>query len=323
MPNGSNPDPRLAEGLDPGLVAFVDDITAAYGRFPSFPTLNNESRRRVAEAVRAPWARGGPILYRSVNRVISQMRVRIHMPAPGPLPALIYLHGGGWTFFSLDTHDRLMREYASRAGITVIGVEYPLAPETRFPNQLTLLADLVRLLANRGEDWGIDPTKLAIGGDSAGANLALATALTLRESNYGDALCGLLLNYGAFDARMRSESHRLFADGRYLLGGVEMKTLWSNYIREPGQRTDPFVSPILADLTDLPPTFMTITDLDILRDENLALKSNLEAAGIPVAGGIYPGSVHSFLEAVSVSALAGQALDDGAAWLRERLHARA
>ncbi|AEQ52318.1 alpha/beta hydrolase fold domain-containing protein [Pelagibacterium halotolerans] len=319
MPNGSHPDPRLAEGLDPELVAFVDDITAAYARFPSFHALDIETRRRVAEAVRAPWARGGPVLYRSVNRVISHMRARIHMPAPGPLPALIYLHGGGWTFFSLDTHDRLMREYAARAGIAVIGLEYPLAPETKFPNQLTLLADLVRLLANRGEDWGIDPSRLAIGGDSAGANLALATALTLRESDYGDALCGLLLNYGAFDARMDSESHRLFGDGRYLLGAQEMEVLWSNYTRDPSQRTDPFVSPILADLKGLPPSFMTIADLDILRDENLTLKSALEAANVPVSGGLYPGSIHAFLEAVSVSALADKALDDGAAWLRERL----
>jgi acetyl esterase len=321
MQTGSNSDPRLAEGLDPELLAFVDDITAAYGRFPPFQTLDIAAQRKVAEAVRAPWAKGGPALYRSANRVIGQLRARIHSPRPDPLPAMIYLHGGGWTFFSLDTHDRLMREYAARAGVTVIGVEYPLAPETKFPNQLTLLTDLVSLLANRGEEWGIDPTRLAIGGDSAGANLALATALTLRDSDYGDALSGLLLNYGAYDARMGSESHRIFADGRYLLGTAELETLWSNYIREPTQRTDPFVSPILADLKGLPPTFMTITDLDVLRDENLALKSALETANVPVSGGLYPGSIHAFLEAVSVSALAAKALDDGAGWLKERLQA--
>ena len=319
MQNGSNSDPRLAEGLDPELIVFVDDILAAYGRFPPFQTLDIAAQRKVAEAVRAPWAKGGPTLYRSANRVIGQLRARIHTPRPGPLPALIYLHGGGWTFFSLDTHDRLMREYASRAGIAVIGVEYPLAPETKFPNQLTLLADLVRLLANRGDEWGIDATRLAIGGDSAGANLALATALTLRESDYGDALAGLLLNYGAFDARMDSASYRLFADGRYLLAASEMEALWSNYVREPAQRADPFVSPILANLAGLPPIFMTITDLDILRDENLAIKSALEAANVPVSGGLYPGSIHAFLEASSVSSLAAGALDDGAGWLKERL----
>jgi|TARA_A100001391_G_scaffold63912_1_gene39897 acetyl esterase len=320
MQNGFTSDPRLAEGLDPELIAFIDGITTAYSHFPPFPTLDIATQRKVAAAVRAPWAEGGPVLHRSANRVIGQLRARIHVPGPGPLPALIYLHGGGWTFFSLDTHDRLMREYAARAGIAVIGIEYPLAPETRFPNQLTLLADLVRLVANRGEEWGIDPTRLAIGGDSAGANLALATALTLRDSDYGDALCGLVLNYGAFDARMETESYKLFADGRYLLGASEMETLWSNYVRERSQRADPFVSPILADLAGLPPTFMTITDLDVLRDENLAMKSELEAAQIPVSGGLYPGSVHSFLEAVSISALAAKALDDGAVWLRERFN---
>ncbi|HCO54827.1 MAG TPA: hypothetical protein DIT93_07400, partial [Pelagibacterium sp.] len=88
MQNGSNSDPRLDEGLDPELIAFVDDILAAYGSFPPFQTLDITAQRKVAEAVRAPWAKGGPTLCRSANRVIGQLRARIHIPRPGPLPAL-------------------------------------------------------------------------------------------------------------------------------------------------------------------------------------------------------------------------------------------
>ncbi|WP_417584703.1 alpha/beta hydrolase fold domain-containing protein [Pelagibacterium sp.] len=319
MRHDSNDDPRLADGLDPELLGFINGISAAYGRFPNFETLDIPAQRRVAEHVRAPWAKGGPRVFRSTNRVIGQLRTRIHCPRPGPLPALVYLHGGGWTFFSVDNNDRMMREYASRAGITVIGVEYPLSPETRFPNQLTLLADFVRLLANRGEEWDIDPTRLAIGGDSAGANLALGTAMTLRDCDYGDALCAMLLNYGAFDARMGSESYKRFGDGRYIPTAAEMDALWSNYVRDPAQRLDPFVSPVLADLAGLPQTFMTISALDVLRDENLVVKSKLQAAGVAVSGGLYPGSIHSFLEAASVSSLAVKALSDGASWLTQKL----
>lgn len=155
--------------------------------------------------------------------------------------------------------------------------------------------------------------------DSAGANLALATALALRESDYGDALSGMVFNYGAFDARMQSESYKRFGDGRYLLAAADMERFWANYVREDAQRDDPLVSPMNADLRNLPPAFMTIADLDVLRDENLTVRTRLNAAGVPVNGRMYTGSIHSFLEAVSVCRLSGVALDEGAAWLAETL----
>lgn len=319
MPDRPVSDPRIAEGLDPELVPFVTDIEGAYRRFPAREALDAIDQRRVVEAARTRWANGGPQMYRTANRVVGQLRARLHAPQPGILPGLIYLHGGGWSRFPMNTHDRVMREYAARSGVSVIGVDYPPAPETKFPNQITMLAEIVRLLANRGEEWGIESGKLVIGGDSAGANLALATALALRESDYGDALSGMLLNYGAFDARTQSESYRQFGDGRFLLAAAEMERLWANYIREDTQRADPFVSPVHADLRDLPPAFMTIADLTVLRDENLTLRARLEAAGMQVEGRVYPGSIHSFLEAVSICKLSGVALDEGAAWLAKRL----
>lgn len=319
MPDRPASDPRISEGLDPELIPFIEGIEAAYGRFPVFATLDTTRQRQFADVARTPWADGGPQMHRSTNRVVGQLLARVHAPRPGVLSAMIYLHGGGWTFNSLDTHDRLMREYAARSGVTVIGIEYPLAPETKFPNQITMLTELVRLLANRGDEWGVDPGRLAIGGDCAGANLALATALALRENNYGDALSGLLLNYGAFDACMQTESYAQFGDGRYLLTPAAMDRLWMNYLRDGSQRADPFVSPVNADLRNLPPTFMTIADLDVLRDENLAVRARLEAAGVPVEGRVYPGSVHSFLDAVSICMLSSVALDEAASWLAERL----
>lgn len=312
-------DAWLDEGLDRELVPFVTGISEGYARYPAFDTLSPREQRMVVEAVRSRWNKGGPVMHKSFDRMVGQMGVRLHAAKPGIAPALIYLHGGGWTFMSLDSHDRLMREYAARAGITVIGIEYPLAPEVQFPNQLTLLADLVETLATRGEEWKIDPARLIIGGDSAGANLALATALALREKGRPDALKGLLLNYGAFDASQSSESQNTYGDGRYLLSKSELGMLWNNYLREKNFRKDPFASPILADLTGLPSTWMTISDLDVLRDENIKLATRFIEARVPLSARLYPGSIHSFLEAASISSLADLALQDSSAWLAHKL----
>ena len=304
------------DDIDPQVREFVRRVNAGYMDVLGEGTFDLPQRRAAAEVVRAPWREGGPQMVSSEERRVgpSNVRVRIHRPVQDPqLPALVYLHGGGWTTFSLDTHDRLMREYAGRAGCAVVGVDYSLSPEARFPTALDETAEVLAWLASDGREAGLDPDRLAIGGDSAGANLSLSSMIRARDR--GEPLVrAILLSYGAFDEEQR-ESHARFSHEAYMLDPAEMDAFWRNYRGEDGS-PDPLARPLLAELAGLPPTFLCIAECDILSDENREMARRLEAAGVDVTAKVYSGATHSFLEAVSISDLADRALGDASAWLK-------
>ncbi len=306
------------DGLDPDIRRFVTAVQRSYGQYPDFDTLPLTERRRVAEEVRAPWRAGGPRMWRTVDTVIAGVRSRIHIPMEAPaLGAMLYLHGGGWTMFSIDTHDRLMREYALRSGVIVVGLDYSLSPEAKFPRALNEVVAAIEWLRRQGAAQGIDPMRLAIGGDSAGANLAVAAALTVREQA-APALRALLLNYGAFSPEPSASFDR-YGGPRYMLTVEEMQYFWSNYTSDPAELTNPLAAPYRADLRGLPPAFLCIAGCDILADSNRAMAARFAAAHVPCESHLYPGATHSFLEAVSIAPLAERALADAARWLREQL----
>jgi acetyl esterase len=243
------------------------------------------------------------------------VRARIHRPATGILPALVYLHGGGWTLFSIDTHDRVMREYASRAGCCVIGFDYALSPERKFPVPLEQSVDVVDWLAEQGLALGIDAGRLAIGGDSAGANLSVATCLLRRDRKAAPPLLGMLLNYGAFISRCSADACRRYGGPEYMLGCEEMRQYWHNYMRTDADAQDPLACPLLAALDGLPPAFLAIAECDVLAEQNVEMSRRLKAAGVPAHSVVYPGASHSFIEAMSIAAVSNQALADASAWL--------
>jgi acetyl esterase len=308
-----------AEDVDPAIRAFVRRVNAAYAEHLGEGPVDVARARAVAETVREPWRTGGPAMAHTEERRVGReaIRVRIHRPLAGAtLPALVYLHGGGWTSFSLDTHDRLMREYAHRAGCAVVGVDYSLSPEVRFPRALVEVGQVLAWLREEGASAGIDPARLAIGGDSAGANLALASTVAARDLSQ-PLVRGLLLAYGAFDETPR-ESHARYGGEGYILTAAEMDWFWRNY-RGEDRSTDPLARPLHADLSGLPPVFLCIAECDILADENREMARRLAEAGVEVTAEIYRGATHSFLEAVSISGLAERAIDDGARFLRRIL----
>lgn len=317
MTNGSG----LAEtdDLDPGIRLFQQRCSAEYQRLGFASAADITEKRRIAEAVRAPWALGGPLMAKTTDLRVGDLgvKVRVYQPvADSKLPAMIYIHGGGWMLFSVDSHDRLMREYASRASVTVVGVDYSLAPEARFPIPVEEIQSVVHWLRGDAREHGINPKRVAIGGDSAGANMAVATNLALKQS-HEPVLDAQLLNYGAFDPDPRPSRAR-FGGPAYSLTSDEMDEFWANYL--PSERShDPLARPLLADLGGLPQTFLCIADCDILADENREMARQLECAGVPVTLRSYEGATHSFLEAMSVSKVANQALDDGSTWLFEVL----
>ncbi|RST30264.1 alpha/beta hydrolase [Sphingomonas ginkgonis] len=308
----------MTDRLESGVRQFHRRTSEDYARLGADVSTLGQ-RRAVAEQVREPWRSGGPAMASSETLTVTPpgVRIRIHRPVAGDdLPVLVYLHGGGWTLFSIDTHDRLMREYAARSGCAVLGVDYSLAPEARFPTALDEVAAVLAFIADSGREHGLDPARIALGGDSAGGNLALASALrALGQMPLG----ALLLNYAALDPDPTG-SYALYDSDDFMLLSEEMADFWRNYLGEDfAASRDPLARPLLAELDGLPPTFLCIAECDILCDENLALAERLRSAGVDTQAVVYPGASHSFLEAVEVSPLADRALGEASAWLRRQL----
>ena len=307
--------------LDADIRRFIRTATAAAAVHGVFDDAPVSQQRLWAEEARTPWRQGGPAMLETRDLELptrhGPVRARLHRPGRGSLPGLVYLHGGGWTLFSIDTHDRVMREYAARAGCCVVGVDYALSPERKFPVALEQVADVVTHLATQGGQLGIDAGRIAIGGDSAGGNLSVATCLLLREQESELPVCAMLLNYGAFVSQCSDNACRRFGGPEYMLGCEEMIGYWRNYMRSDEDATNPLVCPLLASLEGLPPAFLAIAECDVLAEQNLEMARRLQEAGVPVRRVVYPGASHSFIEAVSIAAVSDRALGEASGWLRE------
>jgi len=310
-------DPRL----DPEMRAFNAMMDKAAQRLPPIRlALPFDEPRALTEALNLPLSEGGPVMAESADHWLSvrgrRIQCRLHRPSnASPLPVLVYLHGGGWVWNSIDTHDRLMREYAAASGCAVIGPDYALSPEAVFPQALEECAGVLRWVAEHGADWGLDPGRIVLGGDSAGANLAAGVALLLRDSGNPVPLRGLLLNYGVFDSRLDTPSYREFAEG-YGLTRERMEFYWRSYAPRAADRLNPLAAPLRADLSGLPPCLLQIAELDVLASENHAMAARLRAAGVAVEAEVFPGTVHGFLRAVGHVGVARRAVAQAGEWLK-------
>ncbi len=314
--------------LDPDIKRFVDSVSGESRRLIAGRQLGWPELRGIFEQARLPWRQGGPEMARTqevvADTAAGPVRLRIHDPDPGRAkPTLVYLHGGGWTIFSLDTHDRLMREYAHRGGLAVVGVDYALAPEVRYPVALEQCIAVVRWLERHAESLGLDAGRLALGGDSAGASLSFGTALRLRDAGETGRVGALLANYGGFSPDCSDVARSRYGAPGDMLTSDEIDMFWHNYLRVPADRIDPYAVPLLAPLQGLPPAFLAIAECDVLAEQNLQMAGRLLAAKVPVEVEVYAGAPHSFLEAMSVSETARRGIQDGADWLRRTLAADA
>lgn len=315
--------------LTPEIVEFTRRMAADAAAHPRRDRVPVAEARRIAAAVRAPWAEGGPRMaqqteYHAPTRH-GPVRLRLYQPegcasaeTGAPAPVLIYLPGGGWTLFDIDTHDRVMREYAHRTGITVAGIDYTRAPEAKFPQAIEEITDTVAWLAAQAPTLGIDPTAMLLGGDSAGANLTVAVALGVRGAGT-PRLRGMVLNYGVYDPCALRGSTLRFGGGDLPLSSHVMQWFTWTYLRHAGQINDRRVRVLGADLTGLPPALLVVADHDLLFDENLDMATALKAYGVSADLRVYPGTVHSFLEAVAIAPVAAAAFNDSAAWMRALL----
>lgn len=316
------------DALDPQLRCFVEAVCRHSAQLAAGHALDWPQRRQIAEAVRAPWRAGGPqmaaVQEHRIDAPAGTYRLRVYRPAQAPAsaPALLYLHGGGWCLFSVDTHDRLMREYAAAAGVVVVGIDYALAPEHPYPAALEQSVHSVAWLREHAHTLGVDAQRLALGGDSAGAQLALATALCLRDRQALRGVGALLLNYGAFDPHIDPHTAAALGGADAMLSAAEMDEFWRSYLGQAAHACrDPLARPLLAALHALPPALLLWGDRDVLGEQSVQMAQRLAASGVAVEQRAYPGAPHSFLEAMSVSAQARDAVAAGAGWLRRHLHA--
>jgi acetyl esterase len=234
------------------------------------------------------------------------VRCRLYRP-PGRRPAgmVVYFHGGGWVLGSLTSHDATCSFLANHAGVCVLAVDYRLAPEHKFPAGVDDALAAFRFAVQRAGELGIDPTAIAVAGDSAGGNLAAVVAqATAATGEQAPALQVLLVP--VTDLSAKRESYRLFREG-FFLTEADMDWYKAHYLDDPGQALDPRVSPLLAgNVSGLAPAYVAVAGFDPLRDEGIAYAKRLKEAGVPTVLRVHTGVIHPF----SVIVGAGQGFRD-------------
>ena len=232
--------------------------------------------------------------------------MRVYRPAAdGTFPVLVYFHGGGWVIGGLDTHDGTCRLLCRDAGCVVVSVDYRLAPEHRYPAAAEDCYAATQWLADHASEIGIDPARIAVGGDSAGGNLAAAVALMARDRGT-PTLAFQLLIYPVTDADFTRGSYIDNAEG-YFLTTASMEWFWGHYVPDEATRSEAYCAPQQAkDLAGLPPALVLTAEFDPLRDEGEAFAARLKEAGVATTVTRYDGMIHGFF---SMTGLAKAALD--------------
>ncbi|MER7849616.1 alpha/beta hydrolase [Kitasatospora sp. NPDC096077] len=296
---------------------------ARSGAPPLYTLTLAEARAADLADIRAAAGTPEPVAAVEEHRIpgpAGDLTLRLYRPEPPGrrLPALLYLFGGGWTLGSIDTGDALCRRLTNAVGCVTAAVGYRLAPEHPFPAALHDCRAALDQLVARAEEFGIDPTRIAVGGDSAGGNLGAALTLLLRTEG-GPALRHQLLVYpntdhGADTPSLREHDDPLWFNRR------SVAWYWGHYLADPADGADPYASPLrAADLSGLPPATVLTAEYDPLRDEGEQYAEALRAAGVPVDLRRYPGVPHGFFAMTGTLDAAGEAQAHAAARLREAL----
>lgn len=282
--------------LHPLAQKHLEDRAAA-GALPPETLPLAEAR---AQAVRLSRLAGpGEAVAHVVDRLIAgpqgEIPIRIYRPdARGPLPLLVFFHGGGWVLGNLETFDPLCRALANAAGCIVVSVNYRHAPEHKFPAAADDAYAATAWVVNNAAEMGGDATRVAVGGYSAGGNLAAAVTLMARERG-GPRLAAQALLVPITDYNFDTGSYRDHAEG-FGLTRSQMQWFWNLYLSDEASGWDPRASPLRAEsLRDLPPALVVTAEYDPLRDEGLAYARRLREAGVAVQEKCYAGMVHMFL----------------------------
>lgn len=293
--------PAGVEALDPQLRAVLDQAARQTAGLPPLASWSIEELRSWMDRRFTPaWNPDLPPIARieplELRGPADPLACRLYDPGiPRPAPLLVWLHGGGWILGGLDSHEGICRRLALAGACRVLAVAYRLAPEHRFPAALGDTIAALRFLLEHGGAFGVDPNKIAVGGDSAGANLALSALLSLRDAGGPLPRAGLLV-YGGYRRRLASASRARFADPYWLLPPDLLDRFWAEYLPEGhGDGSEPLAEPLVADLVGLPTLIVAAAGLDPLLDDSSALADRLRAAGVRHELVVWPGLVHGSL----------------------------
>ncbi len=306
--------------LNPQAKAFLD-MLASSGAPPIEQLPLAEARAVRSEMIEA----GGPeepvaeVRNRSVPGPGGPIAVRVYRPAKNQtLPALIFFHGGGFVICNLDTHDRQCRSLANGSGCAVISVDYRLAPEHKYPAAVEDAYAATKYIAEHAAEFGVDPKRIAVGGDSAGGNLATVVSLLSRDRG-GPRLKFQLLIYPVVDFYDESPSMQQYSKDHFLTR-ESMDWFTKSYLPSREAGLEPSASPMNAtDFRGLPPAMILTAECDPLRDQGEAYARKLQAAGVPVNLKRYEGMIHPFFQFAAVLDTAKVALKDAASALRQAL----
>ena len=310
--------------LDPQAQAVIDLVIKS-GR-PAYNTLSPKDARQLFRETR-PASTPTPPEIGAVRNLVAQgpggpIPLRVYRPAgvaaSAALPGLLYFHGGGWVIGDLDTHDVLCRQLTAEAGVTVVNVDYRLAPEHKFPAAADDAWAATRWTVAHASEFGVDAGRLAVGGDSAGGNLAAVVALQARDA--GAPIIKLqVLVYPVTDVAAESRSYQDFSEG-YMLTRESMRWFTAHYLAAAGQANDWRVSPLRASShAGLPPALVVTAGFDPLRDEGAAYAAKLQQAGVLVDYVCYGGMIHGFAGMGKLIETGNRAVSHIAATLRQTL----
>jgi acetyl esterase len=284
--------------LEPTTQAFIDALAAQGGK-PIYELSYADARKVLEDAQAAPVRKlpadveertlpGGPT---------GEVSVRIYRPtgSKGPLPVVMYFHGGGWVLGSKNTHDRLLRDLVNATQAAFVFVNYTPSPEAQFPVPIEQAYAATEYIAEHGTEFGLDTSRLAIAGDSVGGNMTAAVALLAKERG-GPEIQYQVMLYPVTDASMSSASYREFAEGPWLTAAA-MAWFWDAYAPNKQDRKKITASPLLAtteQLKGLPPALLVVDENDVLRDEGEAYARKLIEAGVDVTPVRILATIHDF-----------------------------
>ena len=292
--------------LEPTTQAFVDFLSAQKGK-PIYELSYKDARKVLEDAQAKPVAKLPADIEDKVLPVgpTGEVSVRIFRPpnSKGPLPAVMYFHGGGWVLGSKDTHDRLLRDLTNGAQAAFVFVNYTPSPEAQFPVPIEQDYAATKYIAEHGSDFGLDPSRLAVAGDSVGGNM-VAVITQLAKERKGPAIRYQVLFYPVTDAGMNNASYSEFANGPWLTKPA-MEWFWNAYAPNKDDRKKTAASPLSAtmeQLKGLPPALVIVDENDVLRDEGEAYARKLIEAGVEVTAVRVLATHHDF---AMLNALAG------------------
>jgi len=304
--------------LDAQTAALLQQLEQA--GMPPLDSLPPEQARTIFDAAFTPPVDGREPVARVEDITLAgpagAIPARLYAPASEePLPCVLFFHGGGWVIMSVETHDPICRALANQGRCAVVSVDYRLAPEHRFPAAADDCYAALLDVAKRAASLGIDASRLAVAGDSAGGNLAAAVALMARDRK-GPALALQVLIYPAVDPACDTVSCKENADG-YLLTLSAMHWFWGHYLGAERRAPNAYAAPLLAEsLRDLPRAYVISAEYDPLRDEGEAYARRLEQAGVATELVRHEGTIHGFVGMADAIDQGKQAIANIAARLR-------